>query len=152
MNAYNREMDMKEFSELVEDAKKDIDRYEWDKWPERYDELLETFPCETLLDVTDNDYQGSTRVLFKNIIDNRYGMLIYGWGSCSGCDAFQGCHDDAQCLLDLRNQLWNQTEWRDSAKDLLDYFNAHDWEGDWGWNDANGKIFIEKAKELLENL
>src|SRR5262249_9459299 len=52
----------------------------------------------------DADYQGDS---YRLIADGdepgqRYGMLIFGWGSCSGCDALQACSSvqEVQELMD----------------------------------------------------
>jgi hypothetical protein len=38
------------------------------------------------------------------------------------------------------------------AKELLEYFNKHDWEGDYSYHDEETKEFVEKAKVLLEGI
>ena len=54
-----------------------------------YQPLLESFG-EILLKVDDEDYSGDSRLIFKK--GEMYGFLIFGWGSCSGCDWLQGCN------------------------------------------------------------
>jgi hypothetical protein len=52
--------------------------------PYDYDPLLESFGYEILLKIDDDDYQGDSRLLFKD--GKQYGLLIFGWGSCSAGD------------------------------------------------------------------
>ena len=47
-----------------------------------YQPLLESFEYDILLQIDDNDYQGDSRLLFKD--GDRFGILTFGWGSCSG--------------------------------------------------------------------
>ena len=50
-----------------------------------YRDLIASMGVENLLQVDDNDYQGDSRILVRDY--HRYGLLLFGWGSCSGCDA-----------------------------------------------------------------
>lgn len=56
--------------------------------PSGYQLIIEEFG-NILVQVDDQDYQGDSRILYEN--NGQYGYLKFGWGSCSGCDALQGC-------------------------------------------------------------
>lgn len=90
--------------------------------PGDYQPLIDSFG-EVLLQVDDKDYQGDTRVILKR--GDEYGLLIFGWGSCSGCDALQAC-DTYQDIENLRARLESVIKWM-TAKDLLAYIETHDW-------------------------
>ena len=80
-----------------------------------------------IIQVWDDDYQGDIRVMFEK--DGKYGYLVIGFGSCSGCDALQACenYEDAQVLF---NSFLSNTKWFDSLLDLKEYFrNNHLFEG-----------------------
>lgn len=112
-----------------------------------YQPMIDSFGYEMPIIVHDDDYQGDSRYLFQD--GTRYGVLIFGWGSCSGCDALQAC-DGYEEVDELRNDLFNSIIWFDSKNDCLDYFNNHDWEGDYGWHNKETREFINAAREFLK--
>lgn len=101
-----------------------------------------------LLQVDDQDYQGDSRVLFEK--DGKFGILIFGWGSCSGCDALQAC-DTWEALEDEIQSIQNSVKWFDSANECLAYFENHDWKGDYSYHQDETKKFIEQGKETLKH-
>ncbi len=109
-----------------------------------YQPMLEAFGT-IAVQHDDCDYQGDSRVLFD--CDGRVGHLVFGWGSCSGCDALQACdtYDDLQNLCD---SLQDDILWFDTYQEALDWFNSHDWQGDYGYED--NKPYIEGAVAYLE--
>lgn len=113
--------------------------------PADYQPLIGSFG-EILLQVDDKDYQGDTRVILKR--GDEYGLLIFGWGSCSGCDALQAC-DTYQDIENLRTGLESDIKWM-PAKDLLAYLETHDWKGDYSWHDdGETKQFVEQATAMM---
>lgn len=116
--------------------------------PGDYNPMLQSFEYEILLQVDDSDYQGDSRLIFRN--GDQYGLLIFGWGSCSGCDALQAC-DSMKEIAELRDSLHGQIKW-DSLRGLHDYITNKDWELDYAWHADETKDFVEKAKALLGNL
>lgn len=84
-----------------------------------YDQLIASFNFEVLLEESDNGYSGDTFILFK--IDNYYGFLDFGWGSCSGCDALQGCGDDINRIKELREKLFQKIIWKMSLEEMKIY-------------------------------
>jgi len=115
--------------------------------PGDYVPLLESFGYDILLQVDDKDYQGDSRVLFKD--GDRYGILVFGWGSCSGCDRLQGC-DSYKEIDELRDSLDSGIQWGSLAETLA-YLKEHDWEGDWCGRDALTSGFVERAIVVLES-
>lgn len=115
-------------------------------WAWDYNPLIESFG-EILLQVDDNDYHGDSRaLLFK---DGSYGILIFGWGSCSGCDSLQACSTHEE-IAELRDGLESSTKWG-SLNETLEYLLNHDWEGDYSWGQPETREFVEKAIEVLKN-
>lgn len=106
-----------------------------------YTPMLDSFGYEKLLQVDDDDYQGDSRILYRN--GEQYGLLIFGWGSCSGCDALQDCNSLEE-IDTLRLSLHESIVWR-TAQEMRDYLEQHDWQGDYAYSPE----FVEKAKELL---
>ena len=111
-----------------------------------YQPMLKAFG-NIVLQVDDTGWNGDSRVLYNN--DGLIGYLIFGWGSCSACDALQACEDldDVQNLCD---QLQGMIKWLGTKEEALTYFHTHDWEGDYVWYDDEGKDFINKAIGYLK--
>lgn len=74
----------------------------------------------------ENDYQGDSVVVLSR--QGQFGVLVFGWGSCSGCDALQACGTWEE-VNDLRRELFDSIRWG-TATDAADYLTGHDWEGD----------------------
>ena len=114
-----------------------------------YNVLLDLFEFKILLQVDDKDYQGDSRVLFYDEKTHKFGFLVFGWGSCSGCDSLQACHSVEQ-VDELQEQIFNDITWFDSADKLLYYFKTKDWELEYCYHDEGEfKIFLEKAEKIL---
>lgn len=109
--------------------------------------LIESMGYEIVISVDDNDYQGDSRLLLKD--GENYGWLIFGWGSCSGCDALQACntwHEVAQ----LRDELRDQITWVGRAVDTLNVFKTRDWAGDWSWNAEETRQWVDMVIAYFE--
>lgn len=89
-----------------------------------YKPLLRSFGHEVEVQVDEADYQGSTLVLFVSR-GEAYGVLCFGWGSCSGCDALQGCTSWAE-LEELRRRLMREIHWSENKQALAK----------WLWDDG----------------
>ena len=114
-----------------------------------YQPMIESFADEILVQVDDSSYQGDTRVLLKE--GNKIGHLIFGWGSCLGCDALQACENIGQ-VQELANNLYSDIIWFDSEQEALDYFNNHDWEGDYCWHQEETHKYITECKKYLQKV
>lgn len=81
----------------------------WDEdWPDLpgYDAIVKTFG-DIFAKAEDNDYQGDSLYLIKS---EQYGIVTFGWGSCSGCDALQAV--DRQADLDrLQDDIERGITW-----------------------------------------
>lgn len=95
-----------------------------------------------IIQVDDKDYQGDSRVIFD--VNGKYGYLNFGWGSCSGCDALQGCVNIDQ-VQELCNEIENCVMWFDSKDDLIKYFKEKDWQLEYSWHAQEHKEFIDKV-------
>lgn len=117
--------------------------------PYDYYPLIKSLGYDVLMKVDDVDYQGDSRFLLKK--GNKFGLLIFGWGSCSGCDALQAC-ESYEAIEDLRDLLHDQIVWKDSAKELLHYIKAKDWQGTFAWHAEETKQFVDGAIVLLTDI
>ena len=110
-----------------------------------YQPMLEAFGT-IIVQIDDDDYQGDTRVLYDN--DGKIGHLVFGWGSCSGCDALQACttYDELQELCD---QLQESIIWFEDKKTALEWFVSHDWKGDYSWHSRETREYVNFVMEYL---
>lgn len=106
-----------------------------------YQPIIEHFG-DVLIQVDDADYQGDTRVLLKG--SRGYGILIFGWGSCSGCDSLQACdsYDEIDALI---NDLDNDIIWFDSLESCQNWVKNRDWELQYSYHCDETKEFIDKV-------
>ena len=111
-----------------------------------YDELIDEFGT-VLLKASDGAYQGDTYVLLQ--YDNDYGYLNFGWGSCSGCDALEGCGSWAE-LDELRDTLSDQIHWEEGAEKMLGWWLAKDWGGEYNSMDEAKQQFVVDGRKILE--
>jgi hypothetical protein len=109
--------------------------------PYDYEPIITSFG-NALIVVDDNDYQGDSRILYEQ--DGKYGYLILGWGSCSGCDALQAC-DSYEDIESLINELRNEIKWFDSLGELKAYVSSKDWELEYSWHADETKDFVAKV-------
>lgn len=117
-----------------------------DYGPDDYQPIIKSFGS-VAIQVDDNDYQGDTRVLY-NDNEKGLGLLIFGWGSCSGCDALQAVSSHAE-LQELIDELEQSIKWFKNKKEALDYISNKDWAGEFCWHSDETKKFIELAKIYL---
>lgn len=116
--------------------------------PSNYDPILESFEGEIVIKVDDYDWQGDSRLLYK--YDNGgYGYLLFGWGSCSGCDALQACNSFEQ-VDELIRELHDDIIRFDTKAEALKYFKEHDWKGDYTTNSEEHAQFVSDVIKYLE--
>lgn len=116
--------------------------------PGDYDPLVNSIG-DVRIKIDDSDYQGDSRVLLYNPERAAFGILIFGWGSCSGCDSLQACQSFEE-VEELRQQMFNSVKWGD-PEELIHYIKTHDWEGDYSYHDAKPELFefLEAAENHL---
>lgn len=117
-----------------------------EKYNYGYEGLVDSFGVEIVFSEHDDDYQGDSFYLLKDA-EGRYGFLSFGWGSCSGCDAYQAIWNEGNdALVELRDELWESVRWFDSLDGLRVYLldnNKLNW---YGYR-SSFKVFLEKLKE-----
>ena len=113
-----------------------------------YEPMIKAFG-NVAVRVDDNAYQGDTRVLYNN--GGRIGHLIFGWGSCSVCDALQGCNTLEE-VQELCNNLERSIKWFVTPKEALEWFERHDWEGEYSWFYSETQEYVDKAIKYLRKM
>jgi hypothetical protein len=88
-----------------------------------YQPMLEEFG-KILIQVDDDDYQGSSFLLYE--IGSGYGYLCFGWGSCSGCDELQACRSMEE-VQELMDKLFKDIICFETLEDMEQFFNK-EWE------------------------
>lgn len=111
-----------------------------------YNPMLEEFG-NIVIKIDEDNYQGDSFILYKN--EDKYGFLTYGWGSCSGCDALQGCSSIEE-VQELMDSLYNSIQWFDDLKSVKSYFETRDWELDWIGHKEEFKDFKRKVLNYSE--
>jgi hypothetical protein len=119
-----------------------------DRYPSHLD-LIKTFDTdvEILLDVGDDDDQGDSRVLFRS--GSRFGHLIFGWASCSGCDALATTDGSIAELTTLRDNMLTSVHWEDAAEDMARYLAEKDWALDRVYALEPTLFYVTRAIEIL---
>ena len=134
---------MQDIKEVYAEAVRGDDDYFWGVAD--YNPLLKSLG-EIILQVDDKDYEGDSRILFQK--GSEIGLLIFGWGSCSGCDALQAC-DSYEEVETLRAGLVQEIKWLDQ-KAMLEYMEGKDWGLDYAWQADETKRFIWQAITMLK--
>lgn len=125
----------------------DLDQHGYFYGPGDYQPLLDSFG-DIAIQVSDSDYQGDTRVLYKR--GRQYGVLIFGWGSCSGCDSLQAC-DSYDELDQLRDGLEKDIKWRTKRETLAWLKDTRAREGEYSWHAQETRDFYAQCIALLES-
>ena len=116
-----------------------------------YEPLLESYGYLIVEKEDDHDYQGDSRVLYYDNINNKLGVLIFGWGSCSGCDALQAC-SSLKDIEELRESFHNNIRWFDSIYSLKEYIEEFDHEGQYYCHQTEWANFINKVSTMILKL
>ena len=74
-----------------------------------YEDLIDSMELDILFEKHDDDYSGDYRYLIENK-DNKIGILVFGYGSCSGCDELEACNSHKE-VVKIRNKLYNSIVW-----------------------------------------
>lgn len=117
------------------------------------DEIVATFGCEVLINISDDDYQGSTFYLLRE--GKKYGILICGFGSCSGCDELLAINDDIRLsndfgeLVEYRDRLYNSIQWR-TRQEMKEYVLTKDFNLEWYGHWSVGGDFITTVKNYFK--
>lgn len=106
-----------------------------------YAEILDVLGCNIIIWEEDEDYQGDILALVTEEdyhyggsvdktnpwLDGPYwrskpvGYLNIGFGSCSGCDAYEATRGDVKARSELVTQLANDIKWFDNFDKLCEY-------------------------------
>jgi hypothetical protein len=111
-----------------------------------YGTVVDSMGHETVLEARDDDYQGDSHYLLKD--GERWGYLVFGWGSCSGCDALEACYGKREEVESLRDDLRDGIKWFDSLPALADYFGEKDWSTEWFSREGSFASFKDRVLSM----
>lgn len=127
-----------------------------------YDDLVATMPVEVVERRSFGSYQGDLVYFVRQ--DGRYGFLIFGYGSCSGCDSLQAaqgyidpeydsdekCRERLRDVVALRDRLEADILWQDEGKTILETVGRKIAErGDWWYYDPEiHSAIVKMAAEV----
>lgn len=99
-----------------------------------YDKLATLFGLPILYSWEEPYYQGDAFFVLQGE-DGRLGLMVYGFGSCSVCDALQAC-STTQDVADLANEMLEETRWFDDKDAMRAFINDPESKlNDWWMND-----------------
>lgn len=118
-----------------------------------YEDIVDSWGFEVMSIDQTGSYQGDYEVLLRDT-DGKFGILVFGYGSCSGCDALEAaswsCHgdeDDWSEVEALRDSLLEGIEWFVSDEDALAWLtteaDGNDW---WRYDDEVQDVFTRYAE------
>lgn len=111
-----------------------------------YEDLVASFEYEVSLMQSIGDYQGDYFVLLEN--NGEYGYLVFGYGSCSGCDALQSLQTVEEVRA-YRDGLAESIRWFPGKQELAAFLHHHDAEGSWYGHKDDWSRFKAKALDVL---
>lgn len=115
-----------------------------------YDDLIKSCNLKIVNKERFGSYQGDIFYLVKD--ENRYGFVVVGFGSCSGCDALYSCTTLDELSL-LRDKIYSNITWRNSKKGIINYLEEKDHSKEYYfWLEKSDiKKFIKECKKVLNN-
>jgi hypothetical protein len=114
----------------------------WGWWD--YQPMLNEFG-NIILQKDEQNYQGDSFLIYEK--DDKYGYLTFGWGSCSGSDALQGCNSISE-VQELMDRLYSSIEWFDSLDALKEYFEETDWTLQYQYSIPEFKEFLIEVENI----
>ena len=110
--------------------------YEWRTFSSvSWEDLIRSFGYTVHVTHRFDSYSGDGIAIMGN--GEQLGILVFGYGSCSGCDALEACNTYER-LDELRQSLHNKIKWydTDSLPEAIAAFLMHAYiTNQWYWHD-----------------
>jgi len=100
------------------------DDIEFDEESYTYHGIISSLGVDIVAAASGGDFQGDSMLIVK--LSDRYGILTYGWGSCSGCDRLLACNG-YEDMVNLRRELMLSIKWG-TKEEVIEYLRTKDWE------------------------
>ena len=117
--------------------------YEYYSPPMSYDQIVAT-QGEVMGQWVMGTWQGDYIYLLKN--EDKYSFYVIGYGSCSGCDALEGCENDEE-FNELKEDIINRIAWG-TKQEIIDHINNED-ANRWYFHEDGWEEIKKEALELL---
>jgi hypothetical protein len=114
-----------------------------------YEKLVQSYGYEIVQSISLGSYQGDI-VMIVSDTQGQYGLLVTGYGSCSGCDALCACYTNND-YEELRETLCGKITLY-SCDQFIEYLDKKDWAGEYyggGFDEKEFKDFLKSVKEDL---
>ena len=133
-----------DYTKLAEEMYEGCANDGWFDGPYDYTPIID-YLGECLVRADEADYQGDTYVVLKK--DKKYGLLVFGWGSCSGCDALQGSesYEDIGKLIEM---FESSVLWFDTLDELKQHVTNRDGENSYFYHQDIWNYFVDKVRAL----
>jgi len=125
------------------------DEPSFDLYAYSYDELLESVNPLVKWTVIGDDYNYQGDYFYFGELEDKYYYVVIGYGSCSGCDALQGCGGYLE-LVDLRDDIKRSIREFDSLQDFEKWFEEHLEDQWYSTDEVNNFANLFKEKYNIE--
>lgn len=109
-----------EFQDRVHAVEPGVDFTKWSHGV-GYMTLIQAMGHDLLVHLSESGWSGDDFLLMRDA-DGRYGFLVFGWGSCSGCDAMEAASswEDAEAIY---QKLCDDVHWFDTLAGCVAYIH-----------------------------
>lgn len=129
-------------------AEAELKMTEWGSFDGEYEDLISSMDLEHIVHQKFGTYQGDAVSIVKK--GRAYGLLIFGYGSCSGCDALEAC-SKIEDVIELRDNLYREIHWEPGRVAFTKWLMERDWEGQWIWHEDEFRKWLREQILRLQN-
>lgn len=118
-----------------------------------YQGILEGLGAEILMMEETGSYQGDLVFILgdDSWLTGGIGVLVQGYGSCSGCDAWEAA-SSFKDRLDIAADMINNIRWFPSGSELLEWLLADHEDQWWGHDTEIGQFFLKVARKIMASV
>lgn len=111
-----------------------------------YEDMVKCMCDEILFEESTGGYQGDLYYVVR--FGREYGLSVIGYGSCSGCDAYEACCNDED-FENLFSDIRSSIRWFPNTESMLAYIsNDENKISNWWMNEDE---ILGRMKNFLEN-
>lgn len=110
-----------------------------------YQSLIEECGIRILIENVIGSYDGDLLFFVKRA--RKFGFVVVGYGSCSGCDSYEAAMDD-DSLAELGDEIVGAIQWFDSLKGAKKYIgNEYERALNWYFHESGWDDFAREVSE-----
>lgn len=98
------------------------------------------------------DYQGDLVLILRSPEGKEVpslGISLFGYGSCSGCDALQAAMYNEEQMESLRESLLSDVDWFSSAQEALDFLGSEEFRGRWQYGSGEAVSWLKEKLSAM---